>query len=104
MTQKERYRLFIEYFQQTRPVAETELEYSSPYELLVAVILVITSYSIHYTKLYDCVYGQQPAELVVAPEQLQFPHLHSVPPIQWPGSGFPTVFPAPYYRGGRWPP
>ncbi len=39
MTQKERYRLFIEYFQQTRPVAETELEYSSPYELLVAVIL-----------------------------------------------------------------
>ncbi len=39
MTRKERYRRVIEYFIAHRPVAETELVYASPYELLVAVIL-----------------------------------------------------------------
>ena len=39
MTTKERYRLFVEYFSKTNPTAETELYYSNPFELLVAVIL-----------------------------------------------------------------
>lgn len=39
MTLKERYARVIEWFQQAMPVAETELHYSNPYELLVAVIL-----------------------------------------------------------------
>lgn len=39
MRKKERYQKVIEYFQQERPVAETELQHSDPYELLVAVIL-----------------------------------------------------------------
>lgn len=39
MTTKERYRLFVEYFSKTNPTAETELHYSNPFELLVAVIL-----------------------------------------------------------------
>jgi endonuclease-3 len=39
MTKKERYEKVIEYFQKARPVAETELEYINPYELMVAVIL-----------------------------------------------------------------
>jgi len=39
MTKKERYKLIIEYFKEHRPLAETELEYRSPYELMVAVIL-----------------------------------------------------------------
>ena len=39
MTKKEKYKLIIEYFREHRPVAETELEYRSPYELMVAVIL-----------------------------------------------------------------
>lgn len=39
MTKKERYRLVIEWFQQHMPVAETELMYDNPYQLLVAVIL-----------------------------------------------------------------
>ena len=39
MTKKERYSLSIEYFQEHIPVAETELVYRSPYEILVAVIL-----------------------------------------------------------------
>lgn len=39
MTIKERYQHFIVYFIKHQPVAETELHYSNPYELLVAVIL-----------------------------------------------------------------
>src|SRR6185436_3964589 len=39
MTKKERYEKIIAYFSAHRPVAETELEYTNPYELLVAVIL-----------------------------------------------------------------
>ena len=39
MTKKERYERVIDYFLTNMPVAETELEYRNPYELLVAVIL-----------------------------------------------------------------
>ena len=39
MTQKQRYERLIAYFEEARPNAETELHFSSPYELLVAVIL-----------------------------------------------------------------
>lgn len=39
MTKKERFEYIIEYFKKERPVAETELNYGTPFELLVAVIL-----------------------------------------------------------------
>jgi endonuclease III len=39
MTQKERYKRVIEWFEQTMPVAETELHYDNPFQLLMAVIL-----------------------------------------------------------------
>jgi len=39
MTRKERFDFVLKYFQEHNPDAETELEYSNPYELLVAVIL-----------------------------------------------------------------
>jgi endonuclease III len=39
MTKKERFEKVIEYFSKHQPIAETELHYSNPYELLVAVIL-----------------------------------------------------------------
>lgn len=39
MTKKERYRAVIAYFQKNLPVAETELSYQNPFQLLVAVIL-----------------------------------------------------------------
>jgi endonuclease-3 len=35
----ERYRKILEYFETNQPVAETELVYSNPYELMVSVIL-----------------------------------------------------------------
>lgn len=39
ITLKERYKAVISYFEKKMPVAETELVYLSPYQLLVAVIL-----------------------------------------------------------------
>jgi len=39
MTKDERFKKFIDYFSVNMPVAETELRYKTPYELLVAVIL-----------------------------------------------------------------
>jgi endonuclease-3 len=39
MLKKERFEKVIDYFQEHMPVAETELHYSNPYELLIAVIL-----------------------------------------------------------------
>jgi len=39
MKKKERFEKVIAYFSEAMPVAETELEYTDPYELIVAVIL-----------------------------------------------------------------
>jgi len=39
MTRKERYEKFVTYFSENQPEAETELNYSNPFELLVAVVL-----------------------------------------------------------------
>ncbi|MCD6062485.1 MAG: nth [Flavipsychrobacter sp.] len=39
MTKKERFEFVIDWFQKNMPVAETELHYEDPYQLLVAVIL-----------------------------------------------------------------
>ena len=39
MTKKERFAAILSWFRENMPVAETELNYSNPYELLVAVIL-----------------------------------------------------------------
>ena len=39
MTKKERYSFVLDYFKKNVPNAETELSYSNPYELIVAVVL-----------------------------------------------------------------
>jgi len=39
MTKKEKYQFLIDYFEENMPVAETELVYDNPYQLLAAVIL-----------------------------------------------------------------
>lgn len=36
---EERYQFFIEYFKKERPIAQSELNYNNPFQLLVAVIL-----------------------------------------------------------------
>ncbi|RYZ45027.1 MAG: endonuclease III, partial [Sphingobacteriales bacterium] len=39
MTKKDRFHFVLEWFQEHMPEAETELHYTNPFELLVAVIL-----------------------------------------------------------------
>ena len=39
MTTKERYAGVIKWFQENKPIAETELQYHDPFQLLIAVIL-----------------------------------------------------------------
>ena len=39
MILKDKYRFFIEYFEENMPVAESELKFENPYQLIVAVIL-----------------------------------------------------------------
>jgi endonuclease-3 len=39
MLKKERYEAFIKHFSENQPIAETELQYESPFQLLVAVVL-----------------------------------------------------------------
>ena len=39
MRKKERYEKILAWFRENRPIAETELHYSNPFELLIAVIL-----------------------------------------------------------------
>ena len=39
ISQRKRYKFFIDYFQKERPIAQSELNYTNAYELLVAVIL-----------------------------------------------------------------
>jgi endonuclease III len=39
MTRRERFKAVLDYFQEHQPIAETELLYTNPYELLVSVIL-----------------------------------------------------------------
>ena len=39
MLKKDRYQAFVEYFATNQPTAETELQYTNPFELLIAVIL-----------------------------------------------------------------
>ncbi len=39
MTKKERFKAFVDFFSETYPEPDTELQYRSPFELLVAVVL-----------------------------------------------------------------
>ena len=53
MTTKQRYDGVIAWFSEHMPVAESELHYSDPYQLLVAVILSATSFA--FLLLFRCV-------------------------------------------------
>ena len=39
MKREDRYQIIVDYFSRNQPDAETELQFSTPYELLVAVVL-----------------------------------------------------------------
>ena len=80
MTKKERFEKIIDYFSRHRPVAETELEYTNPYELLVAVILSAqcTDKRVNMTMpAFLEAFPTVEALAAVAPEQV-FPYIRSI--------------------------
>ena len=60
MTKKERFEKFIEYFEEHMPVAETELHYKDPYQLLVAVILSAQCTDKRVNLLTPAIFGKYP--------------------------------------------
>lgn len=80
MLKKERFQKTIDFFSKNRPVAETELHYSSPYELLVAVILSAqcTDKRVNMTMpSFMEAFPVAEALAAVTPEQV-FPYIRSI--------------------------
>lgn len=66
MTKLERYRKVIEWFETNMPVAETELHYGSPYELLVAVILSAQCTDKRVNQLTPALFQAYPDEIALS--------------------------------------
>lgn len=62
MTKKERYGKVLFWFEQNNPSAETELEYGSPYELIVAVILSAQCTDVRVNKISPEFFKSFPTE------------------------------------------
>ncbi len=80
MTKKERYEHVLEYFEEHMPNAETELIYSNPYELLVAVILSAQCTDKRVNMITPPLFKQFPDVdylAAVSPEEI-FPYIKSI--------------------------
>ncbi len=80
MTRKERFQKVLDYFTKHRPVAETELEYTNPYELLVAVILSAQCTDKRVNMTMPALLESLPTAEVMAeakPEEI-FPYIKSI--------------------------
>ena len=80
MRRKERVDQFIAYFTTHSPQAETELEYSNPYELLVAVILSAQCTDKRINKVTPALFAAfpTPEELAASHFDEVFPYIKSV--------------------------
>jgi len=80
MTRKERFQFVINYFEQHMPVAETELEYTNPYELLVAVILSAQCTDKRVNMTTPAIFEKYPAikDLANATFDELFPYIKSI--------------------------
>lgn len=80
MTRKERFEKIIGYFSTHQPVAETELEYSNPYELLVAVILSAQCTDKRVNMVTPALFKAFPAPEVMAAASSDevFPYIKSI--------------------------
>jgi endonuclease-3 len=63
MRKKERFEAIIHWFEENRPIAETELHYSNPFELLVAVILSAQCTDKRVNQITPSLFAQYPDEL-----------------------------------------
>lgn len=76
MQRKERFEKFIQHFTTHQPNAETELQYSNPYELLVAVILSAQCTDVRINKVTPALFEKFPS-----PEHLAASHFDEVFPL-----------------------
>lgn len=65
MKKKELYSFVLDYFKKEMPVAETELNYSNPYELLVSVLLSAQCTDVRVNKITPKFFEQFPAPEVL---------------------------------------
>jgi endonuclease-3 len=79
MTKKERYQKVIEWFQKNRPIAETELNYLNPYQLLVSVILSAQCTDKRVNLITPSFFEKYPSphELAIAKESEIFEYIKS---------------------------
>lgn len=80
MTKKERYRAVIDYFKEQIPVAETELMYDNPFQLLVAVILSAQCTDKRVNMTTPAIFAKYPTavELSKASFDELFPYIKSI--------------------------
>ncbi|MBN2663388.1 MAG: endonuclease III [Bacteroidales bacterium] len=65
MTNKELYKFVIDYFSKSMPVAETELNYKNPYELLVSVLLSAQCTDVRVNKITPVFFDRFPSPEVL---------------------------------------
>lgn len=80
MTKKERYQHVIQWFEINQPIAETELHYNNPYELLIAVILSAQCTDKRVNMITPALYEAFPTPEVLAASQQEvvFEYIKSV--------------------------
>ncbi len=80
MTRKQRYQAIIERFRQIMPVAETELHYRTPFQLLVAVILSAQCTDKRVNMVTPALFAAYPdaASMAAADEAEIFEYIRSV--------------------------
>jgi endonuclease-3 len=80
MTRKDRYSAVVELFKKINPDAETELEYSNPFQLLIAVILSAQCTDERINKVTPALFNNfpTPKHLSVVSSEEVFPFIRSV--------------------------
>ncbi len=80
MTKKERFEAFVGYFSESYPQPETELQYSNPFELLVAVVLSAQCTDARINKVTPALFRDFPTPEHMAASHFDelFPYIRSV--------------------------
>lgn len=80
MTKKERFEAFVAYFSESYPQPETELQYSNPFELLVAVVLSAQCTDARINKVTPALFRDFPTPEHMAHSHFDelFPYIRSV--------------------------
>ncbi len=80
MLKKERYKAFVDYFSENMPVAETELVYDNPFQLLVAVMLSAQCTDKRINMVTPALFRDFPTPMHLASSNFDelFPYIRSV--------------------------